>query len=300
MRLAHRPPTVAATEPWTENKAPALAPALDQSQLSFAPVKSAGSSAPICGAGAVSFFFDARENCDQKLVTRGNKLLPKLVQLRIETDVVSRESYIKSIPLRVLNCLEHVSAVDCGKRYLLQNMESKSYRFANTGNFTHDVQQVLLPGYRSADNKLFSDRLLALNGSDVNERIDRGLRLLFNERIVDLQLVPGLAVRLTPSGSDQLEFSVKKALAVVDGEVGRDKAKKGLKTVLQLGVPLILLPSMLLAGILPMVLPVLKFATIFSSIVNHAALAAAIMYLAKQHAAEQESKQTVYFNAGYN
>ncbi|XP_058056093.1 uncharacterized protein LOC131207495 [Anopheles bellator] len=221
-------------------------------------------------------------------------------ELRTETDVVSRESYIKSIPLRVLNCMEHVSIVDCGKRYLLQNMESKSYRFANTGNLTHDVQQILLPDYRAADNKLFSDRLLALNGSDVNERIDRGLRLLFNERIVDLQLVPGLAVRLTPSGSDQLEFSVKKAVAVVDGEVGRDKAKKGLKTVLQLGVPLILLPSMLLAGVLPMVLPILKFATIFSSIVNHAALAAAIMYLAKQHAAEQESKQTVYFNAGYN
>ncbi|XP_049548028.1 uncharacterized protein LOC125959257 [Anopheles darlingi] len=213
---------------------------------------------------------------------------------------VSRVAYMKSIPLRVLNCLEHVSIVECGKLYLLQNMESKGYRFADTGNLTHDVQQVLLPGYRSADNKLFSDRLLQLNGSDVNERLGRGLRLLFNERLVDLKLVPGLAVRLTPSDSNELQFSVKKEVALVDGEVGRDKAKKGIKTVLQLTVPLILLPSMLLAGVLPMILPVLKFATIFSSIVNHAALAAAIMYLAKQHAAEQESKQTVYFNAGYN
>uniref|UniRef100_A0A182Q2P6 Uncharacterized protein n=1 Tax=Anopheles farauti TaxID=69004 RepID=A0A182Q2P6_9DIPT len=215
----------------------------------------------------------------------------------------SAAAYIKTIPLRLLSCLEHVSLIDCGKLYLLQNMESRSYRFANTGNITHDVQQVLLPGYRSADNKLFSDQLLALNASDVNERLARGLRLLFNERIIDLQLVPGVAVRLTPSDTNQLEFSVRKGIVAVESPqeaVGRDKAKKGIRTVLQLSVPLVLLPSMLLAGILPMVLPVLKFATIFSSIVNHAALAAAIMYLAKQHAAEQESKQTVYFNAGYN
>ncbi|XP_058118683.1 uncharacterized protein LOC131284084 [Anopheles ziemanni] len=219
---------------------------------------------------------------------------------RVVTDVVSREAYMKSIPLRVLDCLEHASLLDCGKLYLLQNMEAKSYRFANTGNLTHDIQQLLLPGYRAADNKLFSDKLLALNGTDVNQRLGRGLRLMLHQRIVDLTLVPGVSVRLTPSDSNQLEFSVRKDVAVADGEVGRDKAKKGLKTVLQFSVPLILLPSMLLAGVLPMILPVLKFATIFSSIVNHAALAAAIMYLAKQHAAEQESKQTVYFNAGYN
>uniref|UniRef100_A0A182MTI4 Protein osiris 19 n=1 Tax=Anopheles culicifacies TaxID=139723 RepID=A0A182MTI4_9DIPT len=210
-------------------------------------------------------------------------------------------AYMKTLPLRVLNCLEHVSLVDCGKLYLLQNMEARSYRFANTGNITHDVQEVLLPSYRSADNKLFSDQLLALNGSDVNERLARGLRLLFNERIIDLQLVPGVAVRLTPSATNQLEFSVRKGITAVEPEVAaRGKAKKGIRTVLQLSVPLVLLPSMLLAGVLPMILPILKFATIFSSIVNHAALAAAIMYLAKQHAAEQESKQTVYFNAGYN
>ncbi|KFB43331.1 AGAP013445-PA-like protein [Anopheles sinensis] len=197
---------------------------------------------------------------------------------RVVTDVVSREAYMKSIPLRVLDCLEHVSLLDCGKLYLLQNMEARSYRFANTGNLTHDLQQLILPGYRAGDNKLFSDTLLALNGTDVNQRLGRGLRLMLHQRIVDLTL----------------------DVAVADGEVGRDKAKKGLKTVLQFSVPLILLPSMLLAGVLPMILPVLKFATIFSSIVNHAALAAAIMYLAKQHAAEQESKQTVYFNAGYN
>uniref|UniRef100_A0A182R815 Uncharacterized protein n=1 Tax=Anopheles funestus TaxID=62324 RepID=A0A182R815_ANOFN len=213
----------------------------------------------------------------------------------------SSGAYMKTIPLRLLNCLEHVSLVDCGKLYLLQNMEARSYRFANTGNITHDVQAVLLPSYRSADNKLFSDQLLALNDTDVNERLGRGLRLLFNERIIDLQLVPGVAVRLTPSDTNQLEFSVRKGITAVEPQVaGRGKAKKGIRTVLQLSVPLILLPSMLLAGVLPMILPVLKFATIFSSIVNHAALAASIMYLAKQHAAEQESKQTVYFNAGYN
>ncbi|XP_062539045.1 uncharacterized protein LOC134207315 [Armigeres subalbatus] len=231
----------------------------------------------------------------------------------LEDPPVVELPYDRSLPLRVLNCMTKASILDCSRLYVLQNMESLNYQFETTGNLTHDVQQIILPSYRRPDNKLFEERLLHLNSTEVDRRINHGLALLFNERQVDIKFLPGFGVQIKPSNSDTLEFSIQKQPSenVVDegrardGDKDRDRNKnkgtrKVMKHLIRLGVPAVLLPSMLLAGVLPMMLPVLKFATIFTSFVNHAALAAAIMYLAKQHAQEQEEKQTVYFNAGYN
>lgn len=230
----------------------------------------------------------------------------------VEDPPVPEMSYEKSLPLRALNCMAKVSILDCSKLYLLQNMESLNYQFATSGNLTYDVQQILLPSYKRPDNKLFEDRLLQLNSTEVDRRINQGLTLLFNERQVDIKFLPGFGLQITPSNSDTLEFSIKNEFtAAAEEGRGRDRGKdrdrnknkgtrKVMKHLMRLGVPAVLLPSMLLAGVLPMMLPVLKFATVFTSFVNHAALAAAVMYLAKQHAQEQEEKQTVYFNAGYN
>nr|XP_029730238.1 uncharacterized protein LOC115267394 [Aedes albopictus] len=223
--------------------------------------------------------------------------------------------YERSLPLRVLNCMTKVSILDCSKLYVLQNMESRHYQFETTGNLPYDVQQILLPSYQRPDNKLFEDRLLRLNSTEVDRRINQGLALLFNERQVEFKFLPGFELQIKPSDSDTLEFSIQKQLSENESPEGRARddddrkdrdrkkykgTRKVMKHLLRLGVPAVLLPSMLLAGVLPMMLPVLKFATIFTSFVNHAALAAAVMYLAKQHAQEQEEKQTVYFNAGYN
>ncbi|XP_055616056.1 uncharacterized protein LOC129762094 [Toxorhynchites rutilus septentrionalis] len=218
---------------------------------------------------------------------------------------VSDLSYEKSLPLRVLNCMAKKSILDCGKLYLLQNMESMDYNFETTTNLTHDVQQIFLPSYREPDNKLFEDHLLLLDSTEVDKRINRGLARLFNKRQVDIRFLPGFGLRITPSADDTMEFSIKKSLPSEEERASKDGGgggggKKGYKHLIRLGVPVVLLPTMLLAGVMPMMIPVLKFATFFTSFVNHAALAAAVMYLAKQHAQEQEDKQTIYFNAGYN
>ncbi|EDS35638.1 hypothetical protein CpipJ_CPIJ011098 [Culex quinquefasciatus] len=230
-------------------------------------------------------------------------------------------AYEKSLPLRVLNCMAKVSLVECSKLYLLQNMESHNYDFHTSGNITYDVQQILLPSYQQPDNKLFEDRLLKLNSSEVDRRINVGLALLFNERQFDLKFLPGFGLRITPTEGNTLEFSIRNQLMTTpsadpaeegrgrrrndkdrdrDGKHENRDKRKATKHLLQLGVPIVLLPTMLLASVMPMMIPVLKFATFFTSFVNHAALAAAVMYLARQHAQEQEEKQTVYFNAGYN
>ncbi|XP_055526043.1 uncharacterized protein LOC129718877 [Wyeomyia smithii] len=226
-----------------------------------------------------------------------------------EESVHSELSYDKSLPLRVLDCMTKVSLMDCSKLFVLQNMESKDNNFETSGNITHDIQQILLPSYTRPDNKLFEDRLLRLNSTEVDRRINRGLALLFNERQIDITFMPGFRLQISPSQGDMLEFSIKKQFSSEegrgrDGDREKDKDKRGnkklVKHLIRFGVPVVLLPSMLLASVMPMMLPALKFATFFTTFVNHAALAAAVMYLAKQHAQEQEEKQTVYFNAGYN
>ncbi|KAG5671191.1 hypothetical protein PVAND_001402 [Polypedilum vanderplanki] len=75
------------------------------------------------------------------------------------------------------------------------------------------------------------------------------------------------------------------------------RKKRG--TYLEVGLPLVLAPYMVFAGFLPMLIPVLKLATAFTTIVNVTALIASIMYLARQQALEKEMQQTVYFNPGY-
>lgn len=92
---------------------------------------------------------------------------------------------------------------------------------------------------------------------------------------------------------------------VVEGDKKDDLEKGGMGMrkkrgyYLQMGIPLLLAPYMVFAGFLPMLIPVLKLATAFTTIVNVTALIASIMYLARQHALEKEMQQTIYFNPGY-
>jgi hypothetical protein len=82
-------------------------------------------------------------------------------------------------------------------------------------------------------------------------------------------------------------------------ESGREK-KTDYSSYMQIAVPAFFFPPMLLSSVLPFLIPAFKMATVFSTVLNGSALMAAIMYLARQHALEQEQKQTIYFNPGYH
>lgn len=88
-----------------------------------------------------------------------------------------------------------------------------------------------------------------------------------------------------------------------EGMKGENMKQSGMRKrrgyYLEVGLPLVLAPYMVFAGFLPMLIPVLKIATAFTTIVNVTALIASIMYLARQQALEKEMQQTVYFNPGY-
>lgn len=70
--------------------------------------------------------------------------------------------------------------------------------------------------------------------------------------------------------------------------------------LLQLGVPAVMMPAILIGTVLPFILPALKFATIFSGIINHAALMSALIYTAKHTAMGPDSTKHLYFNPGYH
>lgn len=84
------------------------------------------------------------------------------------------------------------------------------------------------------------------------------------------------------------------------GGHGGNKNKKAAHYLLQLGIPALALPAIMFGTVIPFVLPALKLATIFSGLINNTALVAAIMYLARNTALEDENKQKVYFNSQPN
>ncbi|XP_014086197.3 uncharacterized protein [Bactrocera oleae] len=91
------------------------------------------------------------------------------------------------------------------------------------------------------------------------------------------------------------------------GGVGgiRRKNKKGSpfatykNTILQMAVPVMVMPAILLGSVLPFLLPMLKLATIMSMMLNNSAFIAALIYAARTHANAQDEQQISYPPQGY-
>lgn len=81
---------------------------------------------------------------------------------------------------------------------------------------------------------------------------------------------------------------------------GRKKKLSSGELLLQLGVPAVVMPAILLGSVVPFILPALKFATIFSGLLNHAALLSAIVFVAKQAALNTDATKHYYYSPGYH
>lgn len=81
------------------------------------------------------------------------------------------------------------------------------------------------------------------------------------------------------------------------GGLGKHKHKTT-EYLLQLGVPALMMPAILLGTVLPFLLPALKMATIMSTLINNGALLTAAMYVAKQAAFPNE--KVYYSSPGYH
>lgn len=245
----------------------------------------------------------------------------------------SKIAYFKgALPNQIFKCLDKHTLLRCMKFFILMRIESRDYNFPNADNLTSNFLDQILKQEKNVPTDI-PHRLLRLNDEELTERLTDGLQRFFAKRPVTLKFAPNMMVKLVPSGSNYLEMSMKTATmsknvgqgraqnddekddnfeisalrtdeldeAAKDGKAGGGggKGKKDYYQLMQVGVPFLLLPGVFFAAFLPFLLPILKFATIFSSVVNYGTLMAAVMYFVRQHALEKEAQQTVYFNPGY-
>lgn len=240
-------------------------------------------------------------------------------------------AYFKgSLPNQIFRCVQKFNLLRCLKYLVLLRLESREYSITDSSNFTADFIENILHSETNLPAEI-PDHLLKLDETELNDRLTDGFQKFFKNRAITLHFIPNMLVKVVPSKSNSLEFSLKKfkknrhyeagrAAVTIDSEESDENSKdiesddeikdgdlkddkglrrKGYGQYLQMGIPLILAPGLVFAGILPMLLPVLKMATLFTSVINHSALIAGIMYLARQHAVEKEMQQMVYFNPGY-
>lgn len=238
-----------------------------------------------------------------------------------------------SLPQQIYRCVTKFNLLRCLKFFVLLRLEARDYQIPETENGTSEFLSNILKSEKNLPKDI-PDDLLQLEEDELNQRLTDGFQRFFKNRPIMLRFIPNLLVKIVPSKSNDLEFSIKKFQEKdfssrkakdseeeeygededdkddkedikVEGEGNKDdkpsdkQAMRRKSQYLQFGVPLLLAPAMVFAGFLPMLIPVLKLATAFTTIVNATALVAAVLYLARQHALEKEMQQTIYFNPGY-
>lgn len=231
----------------------------------------------------------------------------------------SKVKYLKAaIPVKIFNCMNKLSLMRCMKLLMLARMESKDLQKYNTGNATIDFLNQIIES--DDENIPYNYHEVYANSNDtvVNVRLLKAFQKFFENRAITLHFIPGMIVKVVPSQKNMLEFSIKDMKTNQDDsrqfrdDGGKDvligggnkggllKKKKGYGQYVQIGAPFAVFPFVLLGSVLPFILPALKMATVFAGVVNNAALLAGILYLARQHAIQNEHKNTIYFNPGYS
>lgn len=240
-------------------------------------------------------------------------------------------AYVKtSIPIRIFKCMQRVNLLKCMKIFILQRME-RTPMYRNSGNVTADfLDQILSNGQNaSADNngdgtpseEIVDKYYLQMTELEINERLLKSFQRFFHDREIKLHFIPGMVVKVVPNEENAINLSLKRgkyerinyphsfeiwrifiSTSLLASTWLEPRAKKGAGDyLLQLGIPAILMPAILMGSVIPFILPALKFATIFSGMINHAALLSAFAYVAKQTAFSPESIKHLYYSPpGYH
>ncbi|XP_055698095.1 uncharacterized protein LOC129798778 [Phlebotomus papatasi] len=199
-------------------------------------------------------------------------------------------TYIRaSIPMKIFRCMKRYNIVRCMKLFLLQRMERNLPKnLGNTGNITGDFLDHIL--MRDSDDKFdFEANYTNLHDHEIDTRLINTIQRFFANREIKLHFIPGMVVKVRPSKENQLELSLKKADTFINTNSTLGRKKRPLEYILNVGIPALMLPVILMGSVLPMALPAFKMATILSGVVNKAALLAAILYFAKNYSDHQKT-----------
>ncbi|GAB0087431.1 uncharacterized protein DMENIID0001_017320 [Sergentomyia squamirostris] len=202
-------------------------------------------------------------------------------------------TYIRAtIPMKIFKCMKKFNIVRCMKLFMLQRMERDLPRdFQYSENITSDFLDHLL--VRDADDKIdFEAEYSHLSDAEIDAQLTKNIDHFFANKEIKLNFIPGMVVKVRPSKENQLELSLKKADAI-DANSTVARKKKPLEYVLNVGLPALVMPVVLMGSVLPMAMPAFKMATLLSAAINKGALIAALLYMAKSYADHQKT-QTLY------
>lgn len=238
----------------------------------------------------------------------------------------STVAYVKaSLPNQIFRCIQKFNLLRCLKYFVLLRLETREY-LPETKESTSEFLGSIMQSEQNLPQDI-PERFLRLSDDELNKKLTDGFQRFFANRPIVLRFIPNMLVKIVPSKSNDLEFNIKKfdekdfagrakkdsdedddddedeKEEITKDETTPEEADKGAmrkkSQYLQVGLPLLLAPAMVFAGFLPMLIPVLKLATAFTTIVNSFALLSAIAFLARQHALDRETQSTIYFNPGY-
>ncbi|XP_037899319.1 uncharacterized protein LOC119643894 [Glossina fuscipes] len=217
-----------------------------------------------------------------------SKLLQRPYAKRNETIDVLLPYFRASIPMRIFECLRDFTAMRCTKLFVLQKMEERK-NWPHTGNLTKDFLDQFF-GNEDAMGSLVSERFRQMTDKELNKHLMINLQKFFKNRNIKLRFLPGLMVKIIPSPENKLKLTLKKL-----------KKKSSFKhAILQMALPVMLLPAILMGTFLPFILPTLKLATFTSMILNNAAFVAALIYAARTQVNLQDDQQHINYNYGVN
>ncbi|XP_063708927.1 uncharacterized protein LOC134837479 [Culicoides brevitarsis] len=186
----------------------------------------------------------------------------------------------------------------------------------NTGNAATDFLNYVI---NSDDSKIsfnFFEKYSDLNDTYLMNQLSKSFENFFEGRNIILQSVPGIVIKVVPKRNNLFQIEYKNESNIENPNYARadlsdlnklhrddllgNKKYKGYSHYLEVGVPVLFFPAILFSSVLPFIIPALKMTTLFATMINNAALFAGAMFLARQTAVENEKKQTIYFNPGYN
>ncbi|XP_037944097.1 uncharacterized protein LOC119676900 [Teleopsis dalmanni] len=242
--------------------------------------------------------------------------------------------YVRAtIPLRIYECLRKFTALHCTKLFVLQKMEEHK-NYPRTGNLTKDFMDQFF-GPEKILGSLVTSKYASMAEKELNQRLVQNFQKFFEDRDIKIHFLPGIMVRIVPSKENTLKFSLKKgtknkskkqarsfkhyrrvrpevAMETTEEEseeaqekrpmLGKRKKKRTLKkTILQLAVPVMIMPAILMGSFLPFILPVLKMATIMTLLLNNSAFIAALIYAARTHVNSHDEQQQInYGHSSYH
>ena len=119
-------------------------------------------------------------------------------------------AYVKaSLPNQIFRCITRFDLLRCLKYFVLLRLESRDYQHPETEQSTSEFLGNILKSEVNLPKEI-PEKLLNLDEKDLNARLTEGFQKFFKTRPIMLRFIPNMLVKIIPSKSNDLEFSIKK------------------------------------------------------------------------------------------